>query len=182
MLAKGKYRARAIEWSQVTEHEKTGNEEIRVLFGVPDEEGEETGRTITWRGYFTEGTAERTVESLRYMGWTGDDITNVQGLDANEVQIVVEHEEYQGKTQVRVAWVNRLQGVYAGQPMSAEKKMAFSQRMKGLVMATKPGPGAARQPAAGAGSTRQGAPAGSGADFPFGENAPPQQRAGGVKL
>ena len=36
MLAEGKYKARAIEWSQVTPHEKTGNEEIRVMFGVTD--------------------------------------------------------------------------------------------------------------------------------------------------
>lgn len=176
MLAKGKYRARAIEWSQVTEHAKTGTEEIRVLFQVTDE-GEFNGHHITWRGYFSEQTAERTIESLRYLGWSGDDVTNIQGLDANEVQIVVEHEEYQGKTQVKIAWVNRLASVYVGQPMSDAKKMAFKDRMKGLVMATRQTSGAARQPAPGgprppANAGRQPPPAGSGGDFPFGANAP----------
>lgn len=175
MLAEGKYKARAIEWSQVTQHEKTGNEEIRVLFGI--EGGDASGQTITWRGYFTEATAERSIESLRYMGWTGDDITDIQGLDANEVQLVIKHEQYEGKTQVKVAWVNRAQSVYVGTPLDASKKQAFAQRMKGLVLATKG--------TAGSNPTRQAA--GSGDSFPYGHNQPPSSqqppaRAGGVKL
>ena len=172
MLAEGKYTARAIEWSQVTQHEETGNEEIRVLFGL------EGGQTITWRGYFTEKTAERTIESLRYMGWQGDDITNVDGLDANEVQLVIKHEEYQGKTQVKVAWVNRLSGVFVGTPMDASRKQAFAQRMKGLVLATKGAAGAAptRAPGGPKPATTNGPAGGGGAagDFPFGANAPTQ--------
>jgi hypothetical protein len=184
MLAEGKYRARAVEWSQVTQHEKTGNEEIRALFEIAD--GELKGQTITWRGYFTEGTAERTVESLRYMGWAGDDITDIQGLSANEVQIVIKHEEWEGKMQAKVAWVNRANNVYMGTPMDAARKTAFANRMKGLVVSSK-------QNLAKAPVDRNGEAPG---DFNFGHNVPPGQggqgsgaglpfpekKAGGVKL
>jgi hypothetical protein len=168
MLAEGKYRARAVEWSQVTENERTGNEEIRTLFQIT-EEGPDSGSNITWRGYFTEGTAERTIESLRYMGWTGNDITDIQGLDANEVQLVIKHEEYEGKPQAKVAWVNRLAQVYMGQPMSADKKKAFAARMKGLVVASAQGTRSSPNPTAPATGQSDAMP---GADFPFGANAP----------
>lgn len=135
MIAEGKHEALAIQWSQVTEHEKTGNEEIRVMFEVCG--GESNGERATWRGYFTEKTAERTLESLRYMGWDGDDVTNIQGLDNNKVQIVVEHELWDGKVQVKIQWVNRLFAVHQGTPMGQSKKAEFSKRMKELVLASK---------------------------------------------
>lgn len=168
MLPEAKYKARAIEWSQVTAHEKTGNEEIRVLVEVTD--GEHKGQQRTWRGYFTEGTAERTVESLRYFGWAGDDITDVQGLDANEVQIVIKHEQWEGKLQEKIAWINRLSSVYIGTPLDAAKKADFAKRMKGLVVASKSAIGSSPNPK----------PAGTGKaeDFNFGHNVSPGQQGG----
>jgi hypothetical protein len=177
MLAEGKYRARAVEWSQVTAHEKTGNEEIRVLFEIAD--GDAKGQTITWRGYFTEGTAERSIESLRFMGWASDDITDVQGLDTNEVQLVIKHELFEGKVQVKVAWVNRANNFYMGTPMDDGKKQAFAARMKGLVLATKGAAGAGPTPRSSPNPPARGAAADPGG-FPFGANAPPAQ--GSVKL
>lgn len=170
MLAEGKYTATVSEHSQVTLHEKTGNEEIRVLCEIVDE-GDAKGALRTWRGYFTEGTAERTVESLRYMGWKGDDITNIVLEKGVKFQIVIKHEEYEGKIQEKVAWINRLQSVYVGQPMDDARKRSFAQRMKGLVLATRNGER----------STPNAKPAANDDSFPFGANQPPQ-RAGGVKL
>ena len=170
MLAEGKYTATAVEHSQVTLHEKTGNEEIRVLCEILDE-GDAKGVTRTWHGYFTEKTAERTIESLRYMGWKGDDITNISLEPGTKFQIVIKHEEYEGKTQEKIAWINRLQSVYVGQPMDASRKSSFASRMKGLVLASK-------QP--GSPSPNSKGPA-ANEDFPFGANEPPR-RASGVKL
>lgn len=173
MIAEGKYRAKAVEHSQVTENENSGNEEIRVLCEIT-EEGEYKGQARTWYGYFTELTAERTVESLRYMGWKGDDITAIKLEPGVEFQIVIKHEESRkepGKMRDRIAFVNRLQSVYVGQPMSDTKKASFAKRMKGLVLASKNGERSTPNPKAPAADD----------DFPFGHSAPPQ-RAGGVKL
>jgi hypothetical protein len=159
MIAKGKHEALAIQWSQVTAHEKSGNEEIRVLFEIVGDE--DNGKTITWYGYFTDKTAERTVESLRYMGWAGQNILDIQGLDKNKVQLVIEHDDYSGQPKAKVAWVNRLVSVYMGTPMDEVKKKAFADRMKGLVLASKQSGGSSP-------NTNKG----SGADFPHGANAP----------
>src|SRR5579862_677136 len=103
MLSPGYYRARAIEWA-LGKTDK-GNRQVAVRFQTFDDE-DRPGEAITWYGYFTEKTAERTLESLQHCGWTGDDITDLSGIERNEVQLVVENEEYEGKVHARVAWVN----------------------------------------------------------------------------
>lgn len=165
MISQGKHEALAIEWSQVTQNEKSGREEMRVLFELCG--GEHNGETITWYGYFTEKTAERTLESLRYMGWAGTDITDIQGLDQKRVQLVIEHDDYNGKTRTKVAWVNRVNAVFMGTPMDDAKKKAFAARMKGLVLASKQSASSPND-------------RGSGTEFAHGANAP--KAGGGVDL
>src|SRR4051812_22051672 len=109
---KGRFRARAREWDFGESSKNT--EQIAVQFEIT--EGDEKGRTLTWYGYFTDKTAERTLESMRFMGWTGDDPTHPDNLNANEVEIVVEPEEYtndkgETKIQSRIRWVNRAGGI-----------------------------------------------------------------------
>src|SRR5690606_28336352 len=104
MIAKGTYTAKAIEWKLgVTSR---GTEQIAVLFQL------ESGEQITWYGYFTEKTTERTLDALEYMGWDGVDITDPVGLDRNDVRLVIDHETGEdGKTYARVKWVNRIGGL-----------------------------------------------------------------------
>lgn len=94
----GRFRARAIEgaWG----HTQKGNVQVAVQFKL------ETNRCLTWYGYLTDATEERTMNSLITCGVT--DLETLAGLDANEVELVIEHEEYNGKTSARVQWVNRL--------------------------------------------------------------------------
>lgn len=113
-----------------------GTEQVQVVFDIldPDYDGE----TVLWWGYFTEKTAERTMQSLRYCGWKGDDVTNLIGISDNEVEVVVEHNTYQDKTNARVAWVNRLGGggVSVKAPMPEDKRKAFAKKMKALALKT----------------------------------------------
>lgn len=121
----------------------TGKEQIGILFEVV--EGESAGEVVTWRGYFTEKTAQRTIESLRHCGWQGDDLSTltVDDLPAN-VQIVVDEEEYDGSTYTRVKWVNRLgAGLAMKSAMDASSAKSFAARFRGLCAATpkqKPAP------------------------------------------
>lgn len=74
---------------------------------------------VEWRGWLTDKTMERTLKSLRLMGWEGDDIYgDLSTAKRNKVQIDVRHEEYKGKTTARVAFINELNP----DPVALEKK------------------------------------------------------------
>jgi hypothetical protein len=125
----GKYSAKAKTWT--LGESSNGKEMLEVVFAITSP-GPYQGMTITARLFFTEKTFDRTVESLRYMGWKGDDLAKIEGL-TSEVEIDVGHEEYQGETQVRVKWVNRLKGGGTAKALDAGKTKSFAERMKARV-------------------------------------------------
>ena len=103
-MTPGKYKA------QCTGHEyaesKTGKTYIACRFEVPTDDG---AKFITWMGFFTEKTRERTFEALKYMGWDGKSLSELGPLNLH-VQLDVVNEEYQGREHSKVAWVNKLGG------------------------------------------------------------------------
>lgn len=80
---------------------------VRVSFEVV--EGDSTGEFISWYGYLSDATADRTLESLRICGWDGDELDEeLPGMGKFKVSLVVDADEYEGKIRNRVRWVNRL--------------------------------------------------------------------------
>lgn len=157
IVAKGYHRGRAIPGSAEfgTSPEK-GTNFVRVTFEIVD--GEFKGGRVSWDGYFTDASSQRTVESLTHCGcvFPDNDVTNLAGIDANEVSLDVEHEEYDGKTYARVAWVNSLsRGIKAELKMGDTQKAAFKNSMMGKIALLRGtgsgGAGGAQQPAAGGG-------------------------------
>lgn len=114
----------------------SGKEQVAVELSVVDE-GDFFGERITWYGYFTELTFDRTLESLRILGWNGDDLSDLSGIDQNEAQAVIEEEEYDGKLRLKVKWINAKGGLALQKPMSDGEASAFAARMKGRVLAHK---------------------------------------------
>ena len=134
----GNFKARAVEWALGTS--KNGKEQIAIMFQIVG--GEYDGKTMTWYGYFTENTTDRTLDSLRHCGWSSDSILELDTLNANEVEIVVGEEEYTseaGETKLRskVQWVNRPQKLALKNQMDAGAKAAFAAKMRGRTMAHK---------------------------------------------
>lgn len=87
----------------------TDNDNNFIKVGFEIIEGEYKGQFISWFGYFTKETAKRTVESLRYCGWSGDKISEeMPGMGTQKVRIVVGEDEYDGKKRLRVNWVNKI--------------------------------------------------------------------------
>jgi hypothetical protein len=157
MLAKGKYRARAQggEWGKSP---SKGTRQIVVDFELTDEVHK--GERINYIGYITPNTQERVLESLRICGWKGDDVTDLLGLGDNEVELVVDHEAYEGSTYARVQFVNRIgSGFKMKAPMSEAEKKQFAAEMRGLAVKSR---SAAAAPAA----TDDGGPK-SPDDIPF---------------
>lgn len=149
MIPEGKYRAKGRE-GQLSQSANKGTPCVQVVLEIT-EEGEHTGERMRWDGWLTDNTAQRTLESLRHLGWETDDLGDLSGITTNEVQIVVEHEwnEEKQKSYPRVKWLNRLGG---GAKLNDEAKLdgvaakALSQRFAAMARGTRVA--AASKPAA----------------------------------
>lgn len=131
MSIAGTHRARGKKWA--LGHAGNGNEQVAVLFEVT--QGEHAGKSITWFGSFSDAAVDRTLDSLRYCGWNGDNFAELNGLDANEVEIVVEVETYKGKASDKVRWVNRPSQLALREQMTPSAVAAFAVRMKAKALA-----------------------------------------------
>lgn len=139
-LFPGKYLAKL--YDVAFDYTKSGKERVNVLFEIAD--GDQTGQVVRWQGYFTDKTRKRTLESLRYCGWTGDDLSDVLNQDLSElVEIEVSNEEGDnGKTYARVDWVNKPGGgqkVAYGKAMSKDDLVAFAARLRSSAAAVDSG-------------------------------------------
>lgn len=125
-----KYRARAKEWS--LGYASTGTPQVAVYFEFLDEG---VGGGITWFGFLSEKALESTVRGLRNCGWEGDELADLTGLDKNEVELVVEMEEYNGQTRPKVRWVNRAGGAAVKNAMGEDEAKAFSANLRARIRA-----------------------------------------------
>lgn len=155
----GTYRAKAFEAMLGTSKEK-GTPFVGVKFRVL--EGDGAGQVLRWEGWLSDKAgssgktvAERTIESLQTCGWKGDDLSELartlNGLDANEVDLVVEMEpgfNDPTKSYPKVKWVNRIGngGTFAGETMDVAQAAEFGRKYRGLAMTlrAKGGNGAAK--------------------------------------
>lgn len=147
MLDAGTYRARAVQ--AALGEAGTGTEQVAVLFELLDV----PGKQLTWYGYWTEATWERTVDSLRIAGWTGSDISDLSELSspaAPEVFIVVTHDPDQnGVMRERVRWVNRTNGLQLKKTMDPGKAKAFATRVRAQILLYDKQQGGTREQGAG---------------------------------
>ncbi len=130
-MQRGTYRAKATN-AQLA-FTDGGKEQVAVEFEITSP-GQCFGEMITWYGYFTDKTTERTIKGLRTCGWQGSDLSDLRGVSDNEVSIVIDEEEYQGKSRFKVQWVNALGGGGPKKPMTDTEARAFAARMKGAVL------------------------------------------------
>ena len=136
MLEAGRYRARGVEAG--LGYTNGGSEQIAVLLEVQVPEG--APERITWYGYFTEKTTERTLESLRHLGWSTDDLSDLTGIDANEVEVIVEHEDdLDGNPRARVKWINsgHSGGLALKSAMPQNAAKALAAKLRGAAVASR---------------------------------------------
>jgi hypothetical protein len=140
------------------------------------------GERVYWRGYFSDATVDRTIESLQNMGWQGDDLSELEDLDAAGAErflpdtfaIVCEPEEFEGVWRLKVKWVNK-SGPMRKDPIKGNDLKAFAAQMKSKVRAVRAQGGAPRQtstPRSGGGGSQPhpNAP-GNRDDIPFASSA-----------
>jgi hypothetical protein len=115
----------------------TGKEQVAVSLEVLDSVTD-ASEQMAWYGYFTDAAAEYTIKALRTMGWTGDDLADLSSIKGAEVAVVVEHEEYEGKTRAKVRWINPVgsgSGAILKEQMSEAEAKSFAAKMKGRIRA-----------------------------------------------
>lgn len=128
----GKWLALAESWD--FNHAKTGTPQIVVTFKIAG--GPFDGDRVTWFGSFSERASDRTLESLRYAGWTGDDLSAIEALPT-EVELEIELEEYEGRYTNKVQWVNKAGRVKVQNAMSDDQLRAFAATMRGKAVASR---------------------------------------------
>lgn len=141
-MEKATYRAKAVNTSFGVTPEK-GTNFIAIGFEVVDDECFSGERTDAWLGYFSGKATERTIESLQHLGYTGDDLSQLEELDErgcaellpNVVEIVCEPEEHNGQWRLRVQWVNRPGSgrFVAKQPLKGSELKSFAAQMRGAL-------------------------------------------------
>lgn len=117
---------------------KTGKEQVTVHFALLD--GPDKDRQVAWTGFFTDACFERTIKSLRYTGWKGDDLSDLSTIGDADCQVTVEHQSYEGKTYARVAWVNPAGGMI-GTPMATSEMADFARTMQPRIAGMTPAGG-----------------------------------------
>lgn len=157
MLKPGRYLARAN--SATLGKTSKGTEQVVVSFNVLAPESC-SGERISWYGYFSEKTVDRTLEALEHCGWDGSSLSDLSGITTRDVEIVVEHEqdpEDADLIRARVRWVNAPGGASVKEKLSEAEAMILEERIKGKMLERK-------QRAA---SNPQPHPAPDGKDVPF---------------
>lgn len=135
MIDEGTYNARALR--AALGMTKTGKEQLAVEWGLLDG----SGRKITSYHYFSERAIDISMDQLRTAGFRGTDISDLSSLHHSEgnptpeCEIVVVHEEYNGKVSAKVRFVNSNGGLALSEPLDDAKAKAFAARMKGAIAA-----------------------------------------------
>lgn len=148
----GKYRGRARSAPATLIESGKGTPGLSVEIDFTTQDGAQT--SLTWTGWLSDGPFDRTIESLRYMGWEGDNLENVTGLDKNEVELVIENEEYEGNVYPRIQFINRIGGAL-GAKMTADKAKTFAAAMRNRIRALDASKGGSTKPSAPAARTTQ---------------------------
>jgi len=141
-MTPGKYRAKSVE-HKLGKTSK-GSEQIYINFEITA--GPHTGQQIGAYLYFSEKTAERTLESLEYCGWDGNSIRELRGMGTKEVELDVGLEKGDdGREYLRVRWVNKIGGGVK-EELTGAGVAALENRLKGMMLARKQKRVAMREP------------------------------------
>jgi hypothetical protein len=130
----GNYRARAT--GAVLCRANSGNEQVVITFQIKDP-GPFDGAEINYYGSFHPNASKYTLEALETCGFEGDNLLDLSGVVRHEVELVIQDNEYQGRTYTKVAYVNRLGAIAAKNALSDAEARVFAQRMRDNIRAAK---------------------------------------------
>ena len=131
----GIHKARAIAGSEQFSPDANGNLIIGLDMQLDD------GQTMTVTFPFAGKAPEYSMKKLRMLGWTGDDVTELTGIGANEVDVRVYEETYDGKTQLKCEIVYGGGAFKFKSQLDDRGKKAFAAQLRGLAKSIPAAPG-----------------------------------------
>lgn len=123
----GVYRIKGVAGSEQYGTTKNGNDQI-----VIDLEFLDIGARASTFLIFSDKNAEYELKRLRALGWKGNDLTNLDGIDANEAEAEVKYETYDGKQQMKIQIRTGGGRVVLKQQMDDKAKRAFGAKFAKL--------------------------------------------------
>lgn len=129
MIPEGTYRAKGCKPLLLTE---TKGHDDRFVVTLRITQGPQEGQQIDWRGMLKGGAAPITTAALALFGYDGEADDSVT---RNEVEIVVEHEEFDGKTRPQVKYVNDPNRAGNYPELTPAEKTAAKARLKSAMLA-----------------------------------------------
>jgi len=139
LIPEGQYKAVAIQqdtdngpaWAQFGYAGQKSTPQVIVQFEIIEHETM-AGRRIFYFGFLSDNAAEYTLKNLRTCGFVGDDLASVLTQPINNiVQLTVDHNEYEGKTSARVAFINSpYAGIKIAKPMVGADLARFAATLK----------------------------------------------------
>jgi hypothetical protein len=132
----GTHRGRGIAGTEQYGTTSNGNDQIVVDLDLFD-----IGEKVSTFLVFSDKSAPYSIERLRALGWSGNDLANLTGIDQNEVSVEVKYETYQGEEKMKVQILTG-GGVVLKDKLDDKGKKAFASKYKALAASSTPAPGA----------------------------------------
>lgn len=130
MIAEGTYRGIGVKGSEQYGTTTNGNDQIVAGFDLPD-----IGEQVSVFFFFSDKAAPYSIKKLRAAGWTGNDLSNLEGFGDQECTVRISYEMYQGeqkmKTDVVVGGTVTLTNT-----LDDKGKKAFGAKFKALAAAS----------------------------------------------
>src|ERR1700682_4109146 len=95
----GLFKGKAVLDSVQSNETTNGYPQLAVVMRMKTEDGSTQDATTFL--IFSAESAPYSFERLRALGWEGNDLRNLKGIDKNEVDVRVFSQDYQGKPQVK---------------------------------------------------------------------------------
>lgn len=126
----GTHRGRGIAGTEQYGTTSNGNDQIVLDLDLFD-----IGEKVSTFLVFSDRSAPYCIERLRALGWKGNDLSNLTGIDANEVSVEVKYETYQGEEKMKVQILTG-GGVVLKDKLDDKGKKAFASKYKALASVT----------------------------------------------
>lgn len=93
----GRYQGRAVAGSEQYGETSNRNDQIVLELQLP-----EIGQNVSTFLVFSEKATPYSIRKLRACGWTGSDLSKLDGIDRNVVAVEVKYEMYNGEEKMKV--------------------------------------------------------------------------------
>lgn len=155
--------------------------QVVISFELTDEADADHGVFISYFGSLSDAAIAHTVKALAACGWTGDDLSELPALAetgalSEPVELVVDHEEYDGTWRAKVKWVNQPGGggkIKLDRPVEGGALADYGARMKSAIRAARNVSGARPSPRRATPPTTQRPPANGGGHAGRLDDVPP---------